>query len=521
MENKTNVVFQGKIVPVKPLNSKLTLAKCYVMAIGVNKHRSDITREAAEDAIPTLFNIPVVGHLYLGEDGNYHMGGHDKLLVKDENGKYKFKVLTVPFGVVPQQDNVHFEEVEEADSTKRIYQVADVILWTGHYPELLEAAYDDETLFNQSMEVDFLETSKNKDGTTKVSKYQYSKLCLLGKSDEPEYNVKPCFPSARVDAYTFSETGEEWEHLFGEFKIQLAELFESQENNKGGKSVLSSEKITEVLAEFSIESTESLSFEIGEMSEEELRAKLNEEFAASGDTANGEGEGTSASVTEGDPQEEESTSAEPEKFALDLTYNQKLEALRVACNKLCIWDKDSYKDYTLCDCTDEYVYITYRIESNNQKENGHIRCSYTVEGEAATINMQSAQPVKLIWATPEDEAAIEAKNAELESLRAFKVEKFEEERRKEYGEVISKFSDLAEIEDYKSVVGCAMEFASKDELEKELFAIRGRYGIVAPAGKKPVSEVRVPVTFSEDGTDSLAEKERQFMKKYAPGQAKN
>ena len=120
MENKTNVVFQGKIVPVKPLNSKLTLAKCYVMAIGVNKHRSDITREAAEDAIPTLFNIPVVGHLYLGEDGNYHMGGHDKLLVKDENGKYKFKVLTVPFGVVPQQDNVHFEEVEEADSTKSI-----------------------------------------------------------------------------------------------------------------------------------------------------------------------------------------------------------------------------------------------------------------------------------------------------------------------------------------------------------------------------------------------------------------
>lgn len=121
-------------------------------------------------------------------------------LEKDEDGNYKFKVLTVPYGVVPQQDNVHYEEVEESDGTRKTYLVADVILWTGRYPDLLNAKYSKDLYFAQSMEITPSKTSKE-DGFLNVEEYQYSALCLLGKSDDASKNIEPCFEQARVEPY--------------------------------------------------------------------------------------------------------------------------------------------------------------------------------------------------------------------------------------------------------------------------------------------------------------------------------
>lgn len=189
MSDKMVIGFTGKVVPKKPVNDQMTLCKCYVMAIGKNQNKSNISKEASDDALPSLFNIPVVGHLFVDKNNNCRMGGHDMALEKDDDGNYKFKVLTVPYGVVPQQDNVHYEEVEEDNGTVKTYLVADVILWTGRYPELLDATYSKEIYFAQSMEINPSETSKE-EGYLNVLKYQYSALCLLGKSDNKSENIE-------------------------------------------------------------------------------------------------------------------------------------------------------------------------------------------------------------------------------------------------------------------------------------------------------------------------------------------
>ena len=522
MDSRLSVEFKGKIVPIKPLNSNLTLAKCFIMALGKNRNRTNFSKESVEDAMPTLFNIPVVGRLFLGEDGAWHMGGHDKALELNEDGTYKLKAITVPFGVVPVQDNVHYEEVKENDGTINTYLVADIILWTGQYPTLLEAAYNEETLFNQSMEVDFLELKKRKDGYTDVNKFQFSKLCMLGKSDDEEYNRKPCFPSARVDTYEFSEE-ETWTRLSKEFSEELAKVFNNQENENKGESMLTSEVIEKVLAEFGIESQATLDFEINKMTEDEVRAKLSEQFSANGAPAT-EGNGVSEGDANAEPSAEhgeDSTSEpsstaepaqEPEKFELDLTNNQKREALCDAAAKLCNWSKEEYTNYWLCDFTDEYVYLSYHYESRENKEYGHVRCTYKVEGEMAVIEVESAVKVKLAWVTAEDEAAIEANKKEFEELKGYKAERIEADRRKEYGEVIGQFSDLSENEEYKAIVGRAMEFASVEDLEKEFFALRGRLGVCTPK-KKAVGDIRIPTTFEAE-KQTLADKERQFMQKY-------
>ena len=171
------ISFNGKIKPVKPINEQLTLCKCYVMAIGENDNRTIISKESVDDALPTLFNVPVVGHLYADEDGVIRMGGHDITLEKDADGKYIFKSITVPYGTVPQQDNVHYEEVEEGRA-KKTYLVADTILWTGRYPELLDAVYSEDIYFAQSMEIIPSETEKT-DAGLNIKKFQFSALCLL------------------------------------------------------------------------------------------------------------------------------------------------------------------------------------------------------------------------------------------------------------------------------------------------------------------------------------------------------
>lgn len=497
--NRTAIEFEGKLVPVKPINDTFTLAKCYVMALGRNKRRLDFSKEVVEDALPTLFNIPVVGRLYQDEDGNLHMSGHDKRLVKDNDGKYRFKKLTVPFGVVPQQENVSFEEVEEKDGKKNTYLVADVILWTGRFPELMDAAYGEEILFNESMEIDFFDFEKTKDQYTKVKKFQFTALCLLGKSDDAEFNVAPCFPSSRVEAYEFSED-DAWAQLTKEFKEELAKVFgEFSETkfDKGGKGMLTSERIAEILKEYGI-AQDKLTFDFSEMSEEDFTAKLKEEFE----------------IPSNEPAAEPPVETDP-KFVGDVTYNQRNEALWTAAHKLDRCEQYVNECYYVNDFNDKFVYMYHVKQDSNGEIKEHIRCSYIVDGEGAVIDIATAVPVRLTWVTKEDEAAMAARNAEFAELEKYKADREEADKRKEYGEIISQFSDLTEVDEYKTVVGNAMEFSSVEELEKELYALRGKYGTAATKKKINADSVRIPVSFSKD-ENSLAAKERRFIERYSP-----
>ena len=329
MHERLTIGFTSKLVPVKPINEQMTLCKCYVMSIGKNRNKSNITKEAAEAALPTLFNIPVVGHLYVDDDNVCRMGGHDMALERDSEGKYKFRMLTVPYGTVPQQDNVHYEEVTESNGEVRQYQVADIILWTGRYPELLEAKYSDGIYFAQSMEIVPMKTSKS-DGYTNIEKFQYSALCLLGKSDEASKNVEPCFESARVEPYEFSVT-EEWIKLFGEFKAELTKSFGACAMEV--KKKLNDEKIKSILSEFGLSDGVKLPFELKpEMSEEDLRRELSAHYSSNQN---------SSEKSETDDENDKV----PVRFAVELTYEEKRKKINEALNVLCKWDEQEYRYY--------------------------------------------------------------------------------------------------------------------------------------------------------------------------------
>lgn len=518
MREKMVIGFTGKIIPEKPVNDQMTLCKCYVMALGRNRNKSNITKEASDKALPSLYNIPVVGHLFVDNESNCRMGGHDMTLEKDEDGNYKFKVLTVPYGVVPSQDNVHYEEVEEDNGEVKTYLVADVLLWTGRYPELLDAAYSKEIYFAQSMEINPSKTSKE-DGYTNVLEYQYSALCLLGKSDCESKNIEPCFEQARIEPYEFSST-KEWTELFGEFKEELNKCYGKHEIEEGGKKALDTETMKEVSVEETCpDETRALSFDVTVEGATDALCSSNaaESYSANVSSNSENSEPETVAQTETFIQSEEQTKttetvAEATKFAVELTYNEKRDKL---CGALCekgVWSETEYVEYWLMDFDDEYAYCSYRHCSADGEESYALRIPYVIsDNDEIILDMSKQESVRQCWLTKEDEEKLVADKKAMDDLAAYKRERIEDDRRKEFAMILDEFRDLGEIDDYKEVGKDVMSFESADALREKLYAIRGRYA--KPAAKKPIAQIRIPVGFEAKEVNNDLE---EFMVKYLP-----
>lgn len=525
MNDRIGIGFTSQIVPVKPINDQLTLCKCYVMAIGKNNNKSNISKEAVDNALPSLFNIPVVGHLYVDENGEYRMGGHDMALARNEDGSYKFNVLTVPFGVVPVQEGVHYETVVEASGAENNYLVADIILWTGRYPELLNAVYSDKTWFAQSMEIIPLET-KHEDGYVDIDSFQYSALCLLGKSDDPSKNVQPCFDSARVEPY-FSANGE-CTKLFEEFKEELAKCYERYNFGKGGKEKLNKELIEKILAMFNLQE---LPFEISENETEDSLKERLEEFTKAKKAEDSVEENPEevekveekeeAPALEEEIKEDESVKEEPQspiRFQIDPTYEEIRQKLNEKLEAAGEWTETSYKNYRLCDFDTKFAYVLYHQEGAGiETIRKTFRLPYVVVSDAVEIDFNGIEEVRLAWITKEDEEKISQKEAEFAALTEYKAAKLAEEQRQAYSAVIAQFSDLEELDDYKQIVKEALSFESSEALAEKLYALRGR--TMKKPQKKQIEDIKIPVGFASE-KQTKAEEEAEFMNRFLPQEQK-
>lgn len=225
MKNKyTSLKFKAKVKPVEKLNEEFTLCKCYVQGVGKNRNYSYMSKENIIKNSSTLHYAPVVGHLIQKEDGSLYMGGHDWTI--DEN--CNFKSICVPYGVVTM-DEFEFEEVDEYGE-KVEYMTANVVLWTGRYPELMEAIYSEDIWFNQSMEISVEQYRPYEEDSnyTELLDWTYSALCMLGKADDkdaPEH-TEPCFIESKIIPYNFSKA--EFAEAMSEMKHGLAFYFKKK-----------------------------------------------------------------------------------------------------------------------------------------------------------------------------------------------------------------------------------------------------------------------------------------------------
>lgn len=524
MNQRETLGFNAKITPVRPLNDEMTLCKCYVLALGKNRNYSHISKEAVDAALPTIYNIPVVGHVYVGEDGEYHMGGHDMTIGRDEDGKLEFKSLCVPFGVVPEQRNIHYETIIDSYGNEVIYQVADIILWTGRYPDLYKAIYDDDIYFGQSMEINVKAYEPLEDDVsyTNIKTFTYSALCLLGKSDDAEYHVEPCFPDSRVEPYHFSADDSKFNELMKEFKKELSECFQAINTNKGGKERLTIEVLNSVLAEFGL-AKEDLNFEVTEdMTEEELRENLakakpqkkeveepvveeepvikpEEETKADEVQEDNKDEVPAeepAEVEETPTENQDQTPSETEKkspVTFASTYLDKVNALVIACENLHKCEEEMCIQYWFIDCDDKYAYLREFAYDHGTESTRYVRAEYKLEEEKAEF-VGDFVTVKSVFLTLEEADELEKKRAEYDELKQFHDERIESDRIKEYDAIVSEFPDLANNEEFSKLVEDKLSFESAEVLREKCYAIRGKTMAVKTA-EKPTA--KIPIDFSK------------------------
>ena len=490
----------SKIVPFKKTD-KFTLVKIYVMALGSNANMSYIGEEAEQAARDGVYGLPVVGYLYQGEDGEYHMAGHEQCLeIKD--GKAVFKSMCVPYGFVIPNGEARYEEQTEPNGETKTYLVVDAALWTGRFPELGEAVYNDETLFAQSMEIEVSDYRRLPEDKryVEILSYDYSALCLLGKSDDPEYNVEPCFPMARVEAYN----ADEFASMMQELKAEFAKCYQFTE--KGGEMTMTDESI---VTEPVVTTEEQPVVETTTTPEESQVSSENGEQGGEPVTEESQVEETPAedySTTETQPEPEQPT--EPETVKFSITYNKLYDILSAA-----VW-KETAETYTyLLDFTEDTVFVCERCQLSWDVLHNY-RASYTVD-ENDHVTIGEWHEVFHTWATAEELAALESMKTEFAALQSYKAQREQEDKVAEYNSVLDEFSDLAANEEFQAVRERYLEYATAEELRKECFAIRGKS--VAPnfsrstKNAEPVISIRQE---KESDSDSIiARFHREYSKK--------
>ena len=262
--NKNQAInFTSKLSDFEVINPEFTRCKCYAFASGDNANGSDITMEAIDKAIARgeFFNKPIVAHLYRDEDDNsWRVGGHDSKWVIT-NTNVEIINECIPFGTIPESANIRKEEVLEPDGvTVNTYVIMDVILWTGRY-NIMDAAYSDDIYFNQSCEISINEYHYKENDVLSIDDFTFSALCLLNKSSNPEKNVRPCFPSCRVERIKpFSLNENKFRQNF-ELMLETLKQYETgetpvQNNNpikKEENTTMDYAKIVEKLSAFTYE----------------------------------------------------------------------------------------------------------------------------------------------------------------------------------------------------------------------------------------------------------------------------
>ena len=494
MDKTLSLFYTFKPISYEKINDEFTLCRCYAMALGKNRNFSHFSKEAVQDAIPSLFNIPVVAHLKKRDDGGWYVGSHDSQIVIDDSG-ITVNDLTLPYGVVPESCNPEFVEITEKDGSKATYLVCSIILWTGRYPTLLDAKSqtDDEVYYNQSMEIEVFSWQALKDDKkySDISKFIFSALCLLGRDEEnPEYNTEPCFPSSRVEPYQFN-LGDKFKQEFSLMKEELKKLGLNNQNqpsklpevdiNKQSFSTSGEEEKKalneklELLTKFNL-TVDTIDFKIDDLSLEELESKLNEKY--------------------GQAQNDELET----RVSFSATYKQKRDAIDNALDSIVVRDADgniTEETYLWCeDFDDTYAYIEKSYwNANGDHERTYGRQTYSFDDSMMTAVITGTwEEMFLMRLTASEKQAIEdargdyasiksefdsykenyiTLEADVEVLRTFQKDKLDAERKEAEDIIFEKFDKkIGDNEKYKTLKKNSNKY-DLETLSKECFSILG------------------------------------------------
>ncbi|MFJ7982441.1 hypothetical protein ACIQ1D_19445 [Lysinibacillus xylanilyticus] len=411
--------FTSKVYNIEKVNPFFSKVKIYVLYEGINRNGSYLNRNAINKAIPTIYNVPIVGE-FLADVKNF--GNHGANVVQNDNGEYEVILSTRPYGVVPESAQIYWESVKEDDGTEREYLVVDgAYLWTGRYPEL--HTFLDEGYYGQSMEIEVANGSYSIIEGQEVFNIQdfiFTAFCLLGidKDSDMFGHEEPCFEKSKVELVTYSLDKDSFKTQFNQMIDELKFTLTG-----GGSKTMENENTQ---------------FVEGADVQNDLKKRLDGVSA------------TDAEATEVTPEPE----VKPETEEDTQTGSEGSEGSDVA-QKAVKAETEPTTPETETPVVEGADAVTEVAHEGDATDGGEV----AVEGDAGTFTVSVEEHNAL-------KANFEALETEVSELRTYK-------RNRELGDLKAKFSHQVSEQELTQLFEANSE-ATIEKLEVEIFALIGK-----------------------------------------------
>lgn len=470
------VIFQN-VEKYEKEDTRFLKVKIWLMHTGQNLNGSSFSKEVVDKAIPTLANTPILSFIEENSAGEQDFSDHRMVLHRSEDGEFNIKYLGSAVGVIPEINNAHWETRVTDSGEEKEYLVVDALMWTkwGDPTDIMNR----KGATSQSMEIsDSYTGSFDKDGVFHFETFSFFGACLLGD------DVSPAMQSSTVEVQ-FSKN----EDLQNTIENKLNEFYTlfSQEGGTKMEDVTNVE-VTEVTEPIQSEPTQEFDIEGKEKSE------VNE--VTTGETETVVEETAEVSSTEQKP--------EPtQEFAL--TAQQLQNQIRAELNKQTHTDRwgDTCRNYWYVDHTDTTV-----IFENTQDGYQLYQAAYTLNGDNAEIQFETAQKVKIEYVPFEGESVAFSANFERFESEKLSVESQLNElatykREREESDIKAKFADKLSEEEFAQVFE-SMKDSEIQDVEDKLFALYGKknFSITSSNTSTQVNKVKLALSKEEDKATS-------------------
>lgn len=400
--------------------------KFRIFHTGLNRNKSYVSKDAAEKAMNTIADRPVLAAIHQLTDGTWDFEGHEMEIVKDDKGNEELRYIESQVGSFSSEPAFW----EHDDNLDKDYVCAYAYI-SEEYTKACEIIRAKQGSKN-SCELFIDELSYNaKEKYLELNDFYVNASTLLGSHDDGT-EIQEGMEGSRADIADFSVNNNSVKFDKDEKMIELLENLNKtlsnfnkeqtpvQTQSKEGGTNNKMTKFEELLAKYG-KTAEDVTFDYAEMSDEELEAKFAEMFdgnnsegddsdnGESGEPSNdGEGDGEGASDPDGD---EGKNISKNELF--NKLFEISFDEIRYALNNLCsVYRNDSEWCYV------SQVYENYFIMEDWDSDK-YYKQSYEKDGDNISLSGERIEMFAMLL-TESEKLSIEDMRSNYAALKEFK-----------------------------------------------------------------------------------------------------
>lgn len=444
--------------------------KFRIFHTGLNRNKSYVSNEAAEKAMNTIADRPVLAAIHQLDDGTWDFEGHEMEVVKDENGNEETRYIESQVGSFSSEPAFW----EHDDELNKDYVCAYAYI-SEEYTRACDIIRQKNGSKN-SCELFIDELSYNaKEHYLELNDFYVNASTLLGSHDDGT-KIEEGMQGSRADIADFSVENNSVKFDKNDKLIELLESLNEKLSNfnkseqtpvqKLSKEGGNENRMFEKLLEKYGKTAEDITFDYAELSDEELEAKFAEMFeednsddGESGEPSNdNEGDGNTDPENTSDDEGEDNQNFEK----LVRTYEISHEDTRYALYNLLAPYEESDNDYYYISA----VYDNYFVYEGWCTDKIY-RQEYAKDGDNISFEGERIELFRELL-TASEKAELESMRSNYAALKEFKETAEKNELHAKREEILNseKYASISDSDAFKELVQ-NMDNYSLEDLEKE------------------------------------------------------